>query len=162
MKYYVKIQGIRDEIVGPKYTTFSYESNIEDTRPYRHHKEANDLRKEIIEHFKNKSEFFNECDYVVIEQIVPSHLGIQWEYLDKGKELSDELYELYEESKKECDLLSNKDSERRKYLISTMEDIINELKYIRDEAISLNMLDSQEFINYQDTLNKYSLDPDRE
>ena len=161
MKYYVKVQGIKDEIVKPKYTTFSYESNIEDTRPHGHHKEAKKLRKEIIEYFKN-NEFFDGCDYIVIEQVAPSYLGLEWEYLDKGKELSDELYKLYKESKKESNLLSNKDSERRKYLIYTMEYIINDLEYIKNEAISLNMLDSQEFINYQDTLNKYSLDPDRE
>jgi len=35
------------------------------------------------------------------------------------------------------------------------------LKGIKNQAIELEILDSPEFINYQDMLNRYSLDPDR-
>ena len=42
-----------------------------------------------------------------------------------------------------------------------MNNIKQFLGIVRKEAEELEMLDSQEFLEYQDVLNKYSLDPDR-
>lgn len=42
-----------------------------------------------------------------------------------------------------------------------MNQVLELLPIIRNKAIELNKLDSQEFLDYQDTLNEYSLDPDR-
>jgi hypothetical protein len=42
-----------------------------------------------------------------------------------------------------------------------MQNIKNVLKVVKEEAIKLEILDSKEFLDYQDELNKYSLDPDR-
>ena len=38
---------------------------------------------------------------------------------------------------------------------------IDEIKAIEQLSIDYNMLDTQDYINWKDMLNKYSLDPDR-
>ena len=40
--------------------------------------------------------------------------------------------------------------------------ILNDVNEIRQYAIENNLLDTQEFINFMDELNKLSIDPDRE
>ena len=39
--------------------------------------------------------------------------------------------------------------------------ILNDVNEIRQYAIENNLLDTQEFINFMDELNKLSIDPDR-
>lgn len=39
--------------------------------------------------------------------------------------------------------------------------ILKEIENIEQYAIDNNLLDTQEYLNFQDTLNKFSLDPDR-
>ena len=39
--------------------------------------------------------------------------------------------------------------------------ILKEIENIEQYAINNNLLDTQEYLNFQDTLNKFSLDPDR-
>ena len=40
--------------------------------------------------------------------------------------------------------------------------ILNDVNEIRQYAIENNLLDTQEFINFMDELNKLSIDPDRQ
>ena len=40
--------------------------------------------------------------------------------------------------------------------------ILNDVNEIRQYAIENNLLDTQEFINFMDALNKLSIDPDRQ
>ena len=42
-----------------------------------------------------------------------------------------------------------------------LNEMIENLKLLRDIAINLDILDTQEWINYQDKLNELSIDPDR-
>lgn len=46
-------------------------------------------------------------------------------------------------------------------LLRRMNETVRNLEWIRQGAIELNMLNSKEFIEYQDALNRYSLDPDQ-
>ncbi len=39
--------------------------------------------------------------------------------------------------------------------------ILKEIENIEQYAIDNNLLDTQEYLNFQDTLNKFSIDPDR-
>ena len=39
--------------------------------------------------------------------------------------------------------------------------ILKEIENIEQYAIDNDLLDTQEYLNFQDTLNKFSLDPDR-
>ena len=39
--------------------------------------------------------------------------------------------------------------------------ILKEIENIEKYAIDNNLLDTQEYLNFQDTLNKFSIDPDR-
>ena len=39
--------------------------------------------------------------------------------------------------------------------------ILKDIKALREYAIENNLLDTQEFINFMDELNKLSIDPDR-
>ena len=39
--------------------------------------------------------------------------------------------------------------------------VLNDIREIRKYAIENNLLDTQEFLDFMDTLNKLSIDPDR-
>ena len=39
--------------------------------------------------------------------------------------------------------------------------ILKEIENIEQYAIDNNLLDTQEYLDFQDTLNKFSIDPDR-
>ena len=39
--------------------------------------------------------------------------------------------------------------------------ILKEIENIEQYAIDNNLLDTQEYLNFQDSLNKFSIDPDR-
>ena len=48
------------------------------------------------------------------------------------------------------------------YYKLTAKNIINDIKILQESVKQLELLDEQWFLNFQDELNKLSLDPDRE
>jgi alpha-galactosidase len=48
------------------------------------------------------------------------------------------------------------------YYKLTAKNIIEDIKKLRESVIELELLDEQWFLNFQDELNKLSIDPDRE
>ena len=48
------------------------------------------------------------------------------------------------------------------YYKLTAKNIIEDIKKLRESVIQLELLDEQWFLDFQDELNKLSIDPDRE
>lgn len=148
MHYYVKMKLIKNNLgIGPSIIVYNYES-----------KNTEDLVNEIVEFYTNKiKESFTDFDYILIERLDFSYKGLELE----NKEIPEEYKELYETSKnEEKELLESKEY-KINVLKRNMNKAIEVLESIRKEAEELEILDTQEFLDYQDKLNKFSLDPDR-
>lgn len=156
MTYYVKMKLVKNNLCfGQSIVDYNFKSEIKTLEPQNN----KELLKEVIDFYtENIKKSFNDFDNLIIENIALSFIGLHNEYNNR---IPEEYKELYENSKKEQNEILESKEYKINSLISTMNDVKNIIKIIREEAEKLEMLDSQEFLNYQDELNKYSLDPDR-
>jgi len=116
------------------------------------------LINEAVNFYTEKiKEQFSDFDSLIIEAINLSYKGIQNEF----KEIPEQYKELFETSQKEKQEILDSKEYKIEVLKNNMNNIKQFLGIVRKEAEELEMLDSQEFLEYQDVLNKYSLDPDR-
>lgn len=147
--YGVKLIGIKNNRVAVNYTTYKYESDIIDISPI----DNNSLIEEIIQFYKD-SKMFKDCNSINIELIYPSHQLIQ---LNNKEEAFKELYEasinIWDKVKTKTDI---------QYQNRLYKTIIDNILFIRDKTKELNLLDSQDYLNFLDTLNKLSIDQDRD
>jgi len=90
---------------------------------------------------------------------MPSYLGLEQKYKDK---IPDEYMPLYRESKAECDAYYESFEGHQKCVKWEMNQILHEIESIRQRAKKYKLLDSQEFLDFLDKLNEYSIDPDRD
>lgn len=156
MTYYVKMKLVKNNLCfGQSIVDYNFKSEIKTLEPQNN----KELLKEVIDFYtENIKKSFSDFDNLIIENIALSFIGLHNEYNNR---IPEEYKELYENSKKEQDEILASKEYKINSLINTMNDVKNIIKIIREEAEKLEMLDSQEFLNYQDELNKYSLDPDR-
>ena len=161
MHYYFKVIAIVDEIVGGSYTMYAYESSIKTVSGFKH-RMPKELKEEILKWAENK---FNETnikfDKIVIEEFTHTYQGIDW-MENRGVKLSEDMLEMYEISKKECSEYEATIEGQKEFLINIrIPHLVFDIKDCRDLAEKLNMLDSQEYLNFLDELNKLSIDQDR-
>lgn len=161
MLYYVKVTAIVNEIMEGSFTTYNYESSIKTTLGHKHWI-PKELKIEILEWAKNK---FNETnikfDNIVIEEFTYSHQGIIW-MQDRGIQISEDMNKIYEISKKEYQEYQNSKEGRLEYLINmTIPRVVQDIKNVIQEFSELEMLDSQEYLNFMDVINQLSIDQDR-
>ena len=152
MIYGVEIIAVKDDTVQGKYKTYNYTSDL------IIYKEQKELIKEAIEHFKK---VFDNYDYLVINKLDPVYYHLLWDFVDNNKEVPEEYRKLFEQSKKEVEDFRNSEEGKKITLFTMMKHTIEEINLCRKDAEELNLLDSQEFLNFLDELNKLSLDPDR-
>lgn len=151
--YGITIKSIKNGMYQMGRTHFRYESDIVSVTPNSNTQEAEALRNEVFDFFKDK---FENYDSLMIEAIAPAH-----EFLNN--EFRGNIPQQYAEVAKESQELWEKvaDEVSRQWEIQLMSNSIEQVNSIIEKAKELNMLDSQEFLNYLDTLNKLSIDPDR-
>ena len=155
MTYYVKMKLVKNNLCfGQSIVSYNFKSEIKTLTPQTNE----NLIKEAVDFYtENIKKSFNDFDYLVIENIALSFIGLHNEY----KEIPEEYKELYENSKKEQNEILESKEYKIESLKETMQNVRNVLGVIKEEATKLEVLDSKEFLDYQDDLNKYSLDPDR-
>ena len=155
MYYYIKMKIVKDsQCLGQSIIVFDYKSEIKSLEPYNN----KELINEAVNFYTEKiKEQFSDFDSLIIEAINLSCRGIQNEF----KEIPEQYKELFETSQKEKQEILDSKEYKIEVLKNNMNNIKQFLGIVRKEAEELEMLDSQEFLEYQDVLNKYSLDPDR-
>lgn len=158
MYYFIKVTAIADEVVGGSYIAYKYESPIKTILGLKY-KIPKELKEEILkwaesEFNKNDIKF----DNIVIEEFTHSHQGLSW-IKDKGEEWTEDMTKTYELSKKECEEYGKTVEAQKEYLINyRIPQIITGIKECRNLTEQLDMLDSQEYLSFLDTLNKLSID----
>ena len=162
MYYYVKVTAIVDKVVGGSYTMYRYESPIKTILGLKY-KIPKELKEEILKWAENK---FNEVsikfDEIVIEKFTHSYQGLSWMKDEEGKEWTEDMLNTYELSRKEYEEYEKTVEAQKEYLTNyRIPQIITDIKYCRDLTEELDMLDSQEYLSFLDTLNRLSIDQDR-
>lgn len=150
MYYYVKVATIRNHMVMSGFETYKYQSDTKCGSIIR-----NELTQEVLQWAK---ELYNEnkiiYNDIIIETIIPSYLKLQ-----AKENLSEEERNILEISKKEVEDYNNSyESKKEDLLEIRIPWIIDYIKQIRNTAEQLNLLDSQEYLSFLDTLNKLSID----
>lgn len=115
--------------------------------------------KDIAEYAKNNLLTQAKYDTLFINDVKPACKGIIDDF--KNQDIPEDLKEVFETSKKEWEDYMASDDYKRILFLKDLEAMKVNLENVKQQAISLKMLDSQEFLEYQDLLNSYSLDPDR-
>ena len=148
MIYSFEAYAVQDNELKSSYKTYGFESNARI-------RDKNILKDEILTYVKAK--IFPEYD-VILNSISPSCLAIKQDYKN---EVPEKLKEIFDRSTQEWNEYLQSDLYKEDKFISDLHITLKQVQLNRDKAIELNMPDSQEFLNYQDELNKASLDPDR-
>jgi len=151
MKYSVEILAIKEDEVIAKAKTYEFESN-----EILNHLNKSKLAKEAINFFKEKEKTLKD-QTLIVDKIDFSCLAIEKNF----KEVPKELEQIYTTSKKEYQEYLKTPAWASDQLYYMMQTLISNAKQIRQQAQVLNILDSQEWLDYQDELNKLSIDPDR-
>ena len=155
MNYYVKMKLVKNNLCfGQTIVAYDFKSEIKTLNPQN---DQNLLKEAVDFYTENIKKSFTDFDSIVIINIAPTSVGLKAEY----KEIPEEYKELYETSEKEQNEIIESKEYKIERLKETMQNIKDVLKVVKEEAIKLEILDSKEFLDYQDELNKYSLDPDR-
>lgn len=152
VNYGFEIIGLKDKAVKISKTFDSYYSEIISVNPEKN--EA--LIEEIIKFCKDTIEEFNQCDYIYISQINPTYTWILQKYPSEAKDAKryyDESMELWNKHKEECEVQE---------LILAAERTLVYIKFLRDKFEEKGLLDSQNYLNFLDELNKLSIDQDRQ
>ena len=162
MYYYVKVRAIVNNTFGGSYTIYKYESPIKTTYMTTTFNIPEELRNEILDWAVDK---FNEVDIkferIAIETCVHSYAGIDW-MEDNGEKISEDMDRIRELSKKEVEEYSESIKGQKDYTLNWLiPRIIEDIKKCRNLAEELNILDTQGYLNFLDTLNELSLDQDR-
>lgn len=113
---------------------------------------------DLVEYAKSKIE--SEFDNVFVDNVKPAYEGIAETH--KDKEIPKELQSIYSISKQEWEKYYASMEYKKSILCNDMKRTLQHLAEIRKKAEEIEILDSQEFLDYQDELNKLSLDPDRD
>lgn len=151
MKYAFKAYQIINNRIINQYVVYDFDCPIQ--FGYENEKAEKELSQAAIDYVKLS---VKEGD-IVIDRVFPSCWRLKWDF----KELPEEHKALYEESEKEVEAMVKSKEYEIDQLNWKMRTLEGELEAIKNKAIELEVLDSQEFLHYQDVLNKYSLDPDR-
>lgn len=144
MNYTVTIQEIKDHMFTQTYKIWDYESKII----------AINLTKELAEEIIASLEDKN-C---VIKDIKASHLALEQEFKN---EIPKEFQDLYKKSKTAWE---NEEAQKvitNQYLKQGYNHALNEIRFLRNQAEKLNLLDSQDYLDFLDNLNSLSIDQDR-
>lgn len=147
MKYSVKIVSIKDNELSKILKVYDFVSNI--NYIYSNPVKKQELIKQALDQYKNK---FNEYDNIAVEYIYPTAIAIEKEFKEIPE--SEDIKNLYEESLKEIKEYQATEEFAKESLINNMTSTISIIQAIREKAKELNMLDSQEFLNFLDELNK--------
>ena len=161
MYYYVKVTAIVGKVTGGSYTVYKYESPIKTVLGYKNII-PKELKEEILKWAEAKfKEFSIKFDEIVIEKFTHSYKGLDW-MEQEGEELSEEMLKVYELSKKECSEYQETVEGQKEWLIDfEMPRVLFDIKDCKRLAEELEMLDTQEYLSFLDTINELSIDQDR-
>lgn len=147
--YAITLQGVKDNMLGPAYKMWDYESEIVNIRATK------ELIDEIVNFCKDK-DWFKDSDSIVIKDVKASHLALQQEYQNNIPENFKKLYSASIEA-------WNKEEDNLEKMLfeDNCNSIINNITTLRKKAEELKLLDSQIYLDFLDELNNLSLDQDR-
>lgn len=148
--YGLRILGLKDNLAIVDQDIFNYKSEKVVINLNK------ELLNEIISSLKN-NERFKDCDYLVVKEFNAAHKLIENRY---AQDIPESLKETYTESKVLWDNVQNE--VRIQHLKNYYLQLIKEVEFIREQSEKLNLLDSQEYLNFLDSLNKLSIDQDRD
>jgi len=140
MLYSVELFPIINNQIINSYRMYDYRSELHDN---------DELVKEILETFKDKFGNF-----------VVANICFSCDAIEKNN-VKDEYKDLYEESLKEKEEYLNSKEVKQKILKGKYKITVEEIKNLIEESKETEMLDTQEFLDFLDSLNQLSLDPDR-
>lgn len=149
MVYYtVVITGTKDNLIGPERKFYDFESEIVNAK-----QPSKELIAEIVEKYKDE---FKDCDFITVRSITTTPAALNSDF---GKNIPEQYKELYEKSIKAWE--DAKQEVESQLIEIYYEQALNSIKKLRISAASLNLLDSQAYLNFLDELNKLSIDQDR-
>ena len=171
MLYYVEVKGIKDNKIKAHCHTY-YHTDIDLCAEniyirWDNFKEET-LIKEILEYFKTHY-FVGDYDYLAINQLTTAENHDSSEevqsLIEKSKEIT--CYDPFKYALDPRDSYLNSlrpgdgDVYKKYFLEMASEKIIKPIERIRKFAEGHNLLDTQEYLDFLDTLNKLSIDQDR-
>lgn len=147
--YGLRILGLKDNLIIADQDIFNYKSEKVVINLNK------ELLNEIISTLKNH-ERFKDCDYLVVNEFNTAHKLIENRY---AQDIPESLKDTYEESKELWNKVQNEVNilQLKNYYLQ----LIKEIEFVKKQSENLNLLDSQEYLNFLDYLNKLSLDQDR-
>ena len=154
MYYYVKVRAVSNGIARTSASGY-FNSNIKSAALIKIKEE---LKEEALNRGKELLEEKEGYDSIIIECLMPAYLHLQSEtYLSEYEE------SILKIAKKEYILYTASEEGQREFLVcSTMPQVISDINNIRRDSERLGLLDSQEYLNFLDTINKLSIDQDRQ
>lgn len=158
MLYYVLLNNVVNGWNTQSYIKYDYESKIVCTPLYN--KEGRELLKEEVINQASKNNCFDEKEDISVSEIVPSYYKISQDR-QNGLWPDKKTQELADISYKEIQEMRDSIEYKKDNFILALSSQINNLELLRKEAEELNMLDTQEYLNFLDTINKLSIDQDR-
>ena len=139
--YFIQIVPVFKNYTEGHYTVPVFETEATDNKEI--------ISNKVLEEYKDK---LTKADNYIVVDIKPSYIA-----LENNKEYTKE----YEESKLKWTQYYNSKEYKTLQLKYSYDNILHQIKQIQKQVEELELLDSQDFLNFQDSLNKLSLDPDR-
>lgn len=153
MKYSVELFAVKNNEIINRFKVYDYESD-------KIYLISTQNKQELIDEIINKfKETLKDFDNLIVNRLGPSYQILAQDY--ERKKLPEEYKELFEQSKKECEEYQKSEEGQKELLKYYMQRSLNEIQEIKDYAVKINFIDSQEFLDFMDELNKLSIDPDR-